>query len=114
MRRLSLALASLALMTSTGLAQEFSGNWDCKNADNQRAGILTIYGGSYGYASATFGSTASGVGTVTAYTDGVGFNDGNLRKNAGVEAGRLVPGTVTGLMLQLETSQKVLLTCMPL
>src|SRR4051812_25706851 len=55
------------------------GNWGCTALiDGTKAGLLTIFAGSYGYASATFGSTASGTGTAQMGSDGLIFLDGNL------------------------------------
>jgi hypothetical protein len=55
------------------------GNWGCTAlVDNTKAGLLTVFAGSYGYASATFGSQASGTGNAQMGSDGVRFLDGNL------------------------------------
>src|SRR3569832_1261802 len=55
------------------------GNWGCiALVDNTKAGLLTVFAGAYGYASATYGSTASGTGTAQMGSDGVKFLDGNL------------------------------------
>src|ERR1041384_1840930 len=55
------------------------GNWGCiALIDNTKAGLLTVFQGSYGYASATFGSSASGTGNAEMGSDGVKFLDGNL------------------------------------
>src|SRR3954468_19424181 len=55
------------------------GNWGCiALVDNTKAGLLTVFAGSYGYASATFGSPASGAGSAEMGSDGVKFLDGNL------------------------------------
>ena len=45
------------------------GNWGCiALVDNSKAGLLTVFQGSYGYASATFGSSASGTGAPTTWS----------------------------------------------
>jgi hypothetical protein len=113
--RVLLPFCALALASLPGMAvgQGFTGNWGCVN-EVGRAGILTIYGGNYGYASATYGSTASGTGTITGYTDGVQFNDGALRANAGIVAGRIIEDPVNGTAMQLETESAVILLCTPL
>ena len=113
--RVFLPLCALAFASLPGLAlgQGFTGNWGCINQEG-RAGILTIYGSNYGYASATFGSTASGTGTITGYTDGVQFNDGPLRTNAGIVAGRIIEDPVNVTAMQLETESAVILMCTPL
>src|SRR3569833_1616627 len=55
------------------------GNWGCiALVDNTKAGLLTVFAGSYGYASATFGSTASGTGDAQMGSDGVKFLNGKL------------------------------------
>lgn len=105
-------LSCALLFAGPALAQTYEGNWACRSAAGT-AGILTIYGSSYGFASPSFGDPASGSGTVEGYTDGVGFADGALRTSLGVEAGRLV--TVdTGSALQLETGSEILMLCTPL
>ena len=55
------------------------GNWGCiALIDNTKAGILTIFAGSYGYASANLGSAASGTGNAQFGDGGVTFLDGTL------------------------------------
>src|SRR6478672_10752686 len=94
MRRLASAL-TLLLLAAPALAQDDTppppisatpvtvspaeGNWGCiALVDNTKAGLLTVFAGSYGYASATFGSTASGTGDAQMGSDGVKFLTGNL------------------------------------
>src|SRR5436305_12539586 len=91
MRQLALALGLLTL-AAPAFAQDAApppaapvtvspaeGNWGCiALVDNTKAGLLTIFAGSYGYASASFGSSASGTGTAQMGSDGVKFLDGNL------------------------------------
>jgi len=113
MLRFALATAVLALFACTVQAQEYTGNWVCRDGNAQKAGILTIYGAVYGFASRTFGDTASGTGAVTGYTDGVGFNDGPLRATRGVEAGRLVAGPNGGPAVQLESPDAIVMLCTP-
>lgn len=113
MRRFVFASAALALLAAPAAAQEYSGNWACRDANAERAGILTLYGAVYGFASRTTGDTASGTGTIAGYTDGVGFNDGPLRAARGIEAGRLVAGPDGGPAVQLETSDAIAMLCTP-
>lgn len=113
MRRLALFIIAVAALTSTVQAQNFEGNWSCRAPDGTLAGLLTIYGGSYGYASPVRADPASGTGSLVGYTDGVRFTDGNLRTALGVEAGRLVTLDTGGIAIQLETSSAVLMLCIP-
>ncbi|MFC0013502.1 hypothetical protein [Devosia nitrariae] len=113
MHRFVLASAALVLFAAPALAQEYSGNWACRDASAERSGILTLYGAVYAFASRTFGDVASGTGTIAGYTDGVGFNDGPLRAARGIEAGRLVAGPDGGPAVQLETSDAIAMLCTP-
>jgi len=110
---LLLALAAPATAQSlTGAGVE--GNWGCRaNIDGTRAGLLTIYAGSYGYASANFGSAASGSGTVEMASNGVTFLDGNLVAGAGITTAILGFNDAGQDVLQLYTSEKNVLTCTP-
>lgn len=112
MRRFAPVLILLILATP-GFAQTYSGNWACRDANAERAGILTIYGQGYGFASSRHGDRASGTGSLTGYTDGVGFNDGALRVHRNIEAGRLVPDPNYGVAIQLESSQAIEMLCVP-
>jgi len=103
------ALASAA----PAMAQTYSGNWACRDASAERAGILTIYGEGYGFASSRFADTASGTGSITGYTDGVSFNDGPLRANRNIEAGRIVADPTYGVAIQLESSVAIEMLCTP-
>lgn len=114
MRRFAFALLALSALAAPAFAQSYTGSWGCRNDMAEKAGILTIYGNVYGFASTTFGDEASGTGTITAYTDGVGFNDGPLRAVRGIEAGRLVPGPKGGIAIQLETADAIVMLCTPL
>ena len=83
-------LLALLLPAGTALAQvsPAEGNWACRaNIDGTKSGILTIFAGSYGYASANFGSKASGTGNVQLATDGATFLDGSLVLGAGINVG---------------------------
>jgi hypothetical protein len=110
-------LAALILVAGTGgsAAQQTvspaEGNWGCiALVDNTKAGLLTIFAGSYGYASANFDSTASGTGNAELASDGVTFLDGNLT-TVGVTVGLVsfdVQGTDT---LTLYTAVKPVLAC---
>lgn len=112
MRRIALTLTAAALLAAPAAAQDYVGNWGCRDATTNRAGILTIYGDVYGFASATFGDKASGTGTLTPYQDGVGFTDGPLKTERGITAGRIVPDPTAGVALQLETKDAIVMLCM--
>jgi hypothetical protein len=114
--RLLAVSAMLLLSTGTALAQASpaEGNWACRaNIDGTKAGILTIFSGSYGYASASFGSQASGTGNVQLATDGATFLDGNLIANAGVQVALLSFDEQGRDVLTLFTPEKPILTCRP-
>ena len=113
MRRIALIAALLIASLFPSFAQEVTGNWSCRDASTNRAGILTIYGQVYGFASRTAGDAASGTGSITSYQDGVGFNDGNLRASRDIQAGRLVPDPTYGQAMQLETANAVVMLCTP-
>ena len=116
-----LALAALLLLaavapanaqTMSGVGVE--GNWGCRaNIDGTRAGLLTIYAGAYAYASANFGSAASGTGTVEMASNGVTFMDGNLVVGAGITTAILGFDAAGKDVLQLFTQDKNVLTCTP-
>jgi hypothetical protein len=113
MRRFALILALTAFSAAPAFAQAFQGNWSCRDATTNRAGIMTIYGNVYGWASRTAGDPNSGTGTITPYQDGVGINDGNFKSNSGVQAGRIVNDPNYGVALQLETAQAIVMLCTP-
>lgn len=113
-----LAIAALLLLASpaAALAQASpaEGNWACTaNIDGTKAGILTIFAGSYGYASANYGSKASGTGNVQLATDGATFLDGNLLINAGITVALLSFDDQGRDVLTLHTPEKPILTCRP-
>jgi hypothetical protein len=108
---LSLATPASA-QTMSGVGVE--GNWGCRaNIDGTRAGLLTIYAGAYSYASANFGSAASGTGTAEMASNGVTFLDGNLVAGAGITTAILGFDEVGRDVLQLYTAEKNVLTCTP-
>jgi hypothetical protein len=112
----ALLLLALALpvnaQTMSGVGVE--GNWGCRAIiDGTRAGLLTIYAGAYSYASANFGSSASGTGTVEMASNGVTFLDGNLVAGAGITSAILGFNDEGKDVLQLYTSEKNVLTCTP-
>jgi hypothetical protein len=108
---LSLATPASA-QTMSGVGVE--GNWGCRaNIDGTRAGLLTIYAGAYSYASANFGSAASGTGTAEMASNGVTFLDGNLVVGAGITTAILGFDEVGRDVLQLYTAEKNVLTCTP-
>lgn len=112
--RIAAAILTLALLTSGAAAQQSpaEGNWACTaNIDGTKAGLLTIFGSSYGYASANYESAASGTGNVQLATDGVTFLDGNLVTGAGITIG-LASITAEGRdTLTLHTAEKPILSC---
>ncbi len=111
-----LALVACLVTAAPALAQvsAVEGNWACRaNIDGTKAGILTIYAGSYGYASANFGSAASGTGNVQMYSDGVQFIDGTLLTGAGIEVGIMSFDQNGQDILTLSTAEKPVLTCVP-
>lgn len=89
------------------------GNWGCiALIDNTKAGLLTIFAGSYGYASANFGSTASGTGTAQMGSDGAAFLDGSL-VSVGINKGLVTFDAQGNDILTLYTPDKAVLTCTP-
>ena len=90
MHRIALIAVFTALSAAPSLAQSFEGNWGCRDATSAKAGILTIYGSVYGFASTTMADAASGTGTITGYEDGVAFNDGGLKSARNIVAGRVI------------------------
>ncbi|MBF0677526.1 MAG: hypothetical protein IR164_01135 [Devosia sp.] len=113
MLRFALIFSLLAASATPSLAQSYQGNWSCRDATTNRVGILTIYGQVYGWASRAMGDANSGTGTTTPYEDGIGINDGNLRANAGIQAGRVVADANFGVALQLETADTIVMLCTP-
>ena len=117
--RLPIALAALAFLAAPAAAQSLTGvgvegNWGCRAIiDGSRAGLLTIYAGSYGYASANFGSTASGSGNAEMASNGVTFLNGNLVSGAGITNAILGFDDAGRDVLQLYTAEKNVLTCTP-
>ncbi len=109
---LALGIAPASAQSLTGAGVE--GNWGCRALiDGTRAGLLTIYAGSYGYASANFASKASGTGNVEMASNGVTFLDGNLLANAGIISAILGFDDEGRDVLQLYTAEKNVLTCRP-
>ncbi|HEY4202902.1 MAG TPA: hypothetical protein VGM83_20315 [Devosiaceae bacterium] len=109
MRRIVLTLALSLVLTGGAAAQAFTGNWACMAGDKQ-AGLLTIYGNSYGFASTTFGDKSSGTGAIQGYSDGVTFADGPLVANLGLQVGRLLAGE-GAVSMTLESSSAILMVC---
>jgi hypothetical protein len=109
---LALAISPAAAQSLTGAGVE--GNWGCRALiDGTRAGLLTIYAGSYGYASANFASKASGTGNVEMASNGVTFIDGNLVAQAGIVTAILGFDDEGRDILQLNTVEKNVLVCKP-
>jgi hypothetical protein len=117
MRRLALAL-SLVTLAAPAFAQGTAvspaeGNWGCiALIDNTKAGLLTVFAGSYGYASANFGSSASGTGNAEMGSDGVRFLDGNLSQ-IGIGYGLVTFSAEGGDVLTLYNPEKAVLVCKP-
>ena len=90
------------------------GNWGCVALlDNSKAGLLTVFAGTYGYASATFGSTASGTGDAQMGSDGVKFLNGNLT-TVGITYGLVTLDPTTNAdVLTLYNPEKPILACTP-
>ena len=89
------------------------GNWGCiALIDNTKAGLLTVFAGSYGYASATFGSTASGTGSAEMGSDGLKFIDGNLTV-VGITYGLVTFDAANNDVLTLYNPDKPVLSCTP-
>ncbi len=115
MRVLLTAAATSLLLAGPVFAQAAAveGNWACTALiDGTKAGILTIFGNSYGYASATFGSTASGTGTVQLASDGVTFLDGSF-VTVGIGTGLLSFDETGADLLTLYNPEKPVLSCTP-
>ena len=117
MRRLALAFL-LTLPAATALAQGVTvspseGNWGCiALVDNTKAGLLTVFAGSYGYASANFKSAASGTGSAEMGSDGLRFLDGNLA-TIGIGYGLVTFNAEGGDVLSLYNPEKAVLVCKP-
>jgi hypothetical protein len=89
------------------------GNWGCiALLDNTKAGLLTIFAGSYGYASSTFGSSASGSGDAQMGSDGVKFLTGNLT-TVGIATGLVSFDANGNDVLTLYNPEKAVLVCTP-
>lgn len=117
MRRLALIFCLLFLAATPAWAQgqvsPAEGNWGCiALIDNTKAGLLTIFAGSYGYASANFGSAASGTGNVQLASDGVTFLDGTLFQ-VGILTGLISFDASGGDVLTLYNPEKPVLSCTP-
>lgn len=112
--RILLSAAVVALLSATPVfaqAAAVEGNWACTAlVDGSKAGILTIFAGSYGYASSTFGSPASGAGTARLASDGVTFLDGHL-VTVGISTGLLTFDATGADVLTLYNPEKPVLSC---
>lgn len=122
MRQTLLAIALVAASAAPALAQGMTvagieGNWACRALiDGKKAGILTIFAGTYGYASANYGSKASGTGAAEMYSDGAKFLDGSLVQGAGLTSAVLTfdaggKDTLTLYQLQPDQTNKPILVC---
>jgi hypothetical protein len=112
--RIALLCLALALTTGAASAQQSpaEGNWACvANIDGKKAGLLTVRGSSYGYASANYQSAASGTGNAQLATDGVSFLDGNLVVGAGITIGLASIDANGRDTLTLHTAEKPVLSC---
>ncbi len=115
MRRLFIVSSLLALaapaLAQSGAVSPAEGNWGCiALIDNTKAGLLTVFAGSYGYASANFGSSASGTGNAEMGSDGVRFLDGNLA-GIGIGYGLVTFNPEGGDVLTLYNPEKAVLVC---
>lgn len=124
MRLLLTALLLLAASAAPAFAQGMTvagveGNWACRALiDGKKAGILTIFAGTYGYASVNFGSKASGTGSAGMASDGVTFLDGTLVQGAGITTALLSfdsegKDALTLYQPQPDQTQKPILVCNP-
>lgn len=124
MRPIVLAFALIAASAAPALAQGITvagveGNWACRALiDGKKAGILTIFAGTYGYASVNFGSKASGTGIAEMASDGVTFLDGSLVQGAGIGTALLSfdangKDALTLYQPQPDQTQKPILVCSP-
>ena len=124
MRKTILSLAFLAASAAPVMAQGVTvagveGNWACRALiDGKKAGILTIFAGTYGYASVNFGSKASGTGAAGMASDGVTFLDGTLVQGAGLTTALLSfdadgKDALTLYQPQPDQTQKPILVCSP-
>jgi hypothetical protein len=117
MRRL-LPFFALLTLTAPASAQGVTvspaeGNWGCiALVDSTKAGLLTVFAGSYGYASANFGSTASGTGNAEMGSDGIAFLDGNLT-TVGIVKGLVTFDADGNDVLTLYNPDKAVLSCTP-
>ena len=109
MRLIALSAAFVIAFSNGAFAQVFQGNWYCMAGD-QKAGLLTIYNGSYGFASAIFGDKSSGIGAVQGYSDGVTFTDGPLVSELGIQVGRLLQGEGAPSMT-IENDNAIVMVC---
>lgn len=109
MRLIALSVAFFIALSGSAFAQVFQGNWYCMAGD-QKAGVLTIYAGSYGFASAAYGDKSSGVGSVQGYADGVTFTDGPLVSELGIQVGRLLVGEGAPSMT-IENANAIVMVC---
>jgi hypothetical protein len=118
--RFVLVAAAFAALVVPAHAQSLTGvgvegNWGCRALiDGTKAGLLTIFAGSYGYASANFASAASGTGFVEMASNGVTFLDGNLLSGAGINTAILGFDDAGRDVLQLYTPEKNVLVCHPI
>ena len=125
MRHFALVLA--LLLASPALAQDDAppaavapvtvspaeGNWGCiALVDNTKAGLLTIFAGTYGYASATFGSAASGTGDAQMGSDGAKFLTGSLA-TIGITTALASFDANGNDVLMLYNPEKAVLSCTP-
>lgn len=124
MRQTILALALVAVSAVAAFSQGMTvsgveGNWACRALiDGKKAGILTIFAGTYGYASVNFGSKASGTGAAEMASDGVNFLDGTMVQGAGITQALLSfdtdgKDTLTLYQPQPDQTQKPILICSP-
>ncbi len=116
MRRFVLFALIAAGLTGPALAQSTQGRWECHGgapADASQPvphGLLAIFGQSYTYASSIPQDPASGGGGVEQQESGIGFTDGPLVEQGGVETGQVNVGSGT-VTMDLSGANGVVLSC---
>jgi len=116
MRRLLLVALLAAGLTGPALAQSTQGRWECHGGaptDPSKPvphGLLAIFGQSYTYSSAIYQDPASGGGGVEQQESGIGFTDGPLAEQGGVEVGQVNVGSGQ-VTMDLSGASGVILSC---
>jgi len=114
---LAFAAAGAALLAGPAFAQSTQGRWECHGAASTTPGqpaphgLLSIFGQSYTYASATYQDPLSGSGDVEQQEAGIAFVDGPLA-DAGIQIGQIDTGAGTVAMDLLDAQGTIVLTCL--